>query len=54
VTLHALSRGSSKDALKMTPLTLNLRMSTCEGKTGCTVVDFDVRADAALSEAALR
>jgi hypothetical protein len=39
--------------LEVAPLTLNLRVSTCEGKTGDTVVDLDVRADAALSKAAL-
>jgi hypothetical protein len=42
MTLHALRRRSSKDALQMAPLAHDLRMAAAKLEAGTAVIEFDV------------
>ena len=49
MALHTLRGGSSKDALNVTALTIDLSMAAGEREAGGAVIDFNVRADTPLS-----
>lgn len=42
MALHTLRRRSTKDALQVTALTLDLRMAAGQGKACCAMIDFDI------------
>lgn len=48
MALHTLCRRSTKDALQVTALTLDLRMAAGQGKSRCAMIDFYIRTVAPL------
>ena len=54
MALHALRRRPFKYSLQVAPLTLHLRVPTGERETRRAVIDFYVRADAALCGRGIR
>jgi hypothetical protein len=54
MALHTLRGGSSKDALNVAALTIDLSMAAGERETGAAVIDFNVRAATSLSRRGIR
>ena len=54
MALHTLRGGSSKDALNVTALTIDLSMAAGEREAGGAVIDFNIRTDTSLGRHGIR